>query len=89
MYSQLIYLHFGGRYTSFTQLEAEIHVLEYKCASNTSLFSLLFLHSRLPVTGYINPCSAEYVRLFFATAEDRRTLFITLFLNYIAQLLIY
>ena len=35
MYSQLIYLHFGGSYTSFTQLEAEIHALEYKCASNT------------------------------------------------------
>ena len=43
MYSQLIYLHFGGSYTSFTQLEAEIHALEYKCASNTSPFSLLFL----------------------------------------------
>ena len=28
MYSQLIYLHFGGSYTSFTQLEAEIHALE-------------------------------------------------------------
>ena len=26
MYSQLIYLHFGGSYTSFTQLEAEIYV---------------------------------------------------------------
>ena len=32
MYSQLIYLHFGGSYTSFTQLEAEIYALEYKCA---------------------------------------------------------
>ena len=43
MYSQLIYLHFGGSYTSFTQLEAEIHALKYKCASNTGPFSLLFL----------------------------------------------
>ena len=43
MYSQLIYLHFGASYTSFTQLEAEIHALEYKCASNTGPFSLLFL----------------------------------------------
>ena len=45
MYSQLIYPHFGGSYTytSFTQLEAEIHALEYKCASNTGPFSLLFL----------------------------------------------
>ena len=43
MYSQQIYLHFGGSYTSFTQLEAEIHALEYKCASNTGPFSLLFL----------------------------------------------
>ena len=42
MYSQLIYLHFGGSYTSFPQLEAEIHALEYKCASNTGPFSLLF-----------------------------------------------
>ena len=42
MYSQLIYLHFGGNYTSFTQLEAEIHALEYKCSSNTVPFSLLF-----------------------------------------------
>ena len=33
MYSQLIYLHFGGSYTPFTQLEAEIYALEYKCAS--------------------------------------------------------
>ena len=31
MYSQLIYLRFGGSYTSFNQLEAEIHALEYKC----------------------------------------------------------
>ena len=46
MNSQLIYLHFGifgGSYTSFTQLEVEIHALEYKCVSNTGLFSLLFL----------------------------------------------
>ena len=43
MYSQPIYLHVGGSYTSFTQLEAEIHALEYKCASNTGPFSLLFL----------------------------------------------
>ena len=43
MYSQLIYLRFGGSYTSFNQLEAEIHALEYKCASNTGPFSLLFL----------------------------------------------
>ena len=42
MYSQLIYLHFGGSYTLFTQLEADIHALEYKCASNTGPFSLLF-----------------------------------------------
>ena len=32
MYSQLIYLQFSGSYTSFTQLEAKIHALEYKCA---------------------------------------------------------
>ena len=32
MYSQLIYLHFGGS-----------HMLEYKCASNTGPFSLLTL----------------------------------------------
>ena len=43
MYSQLIYLYFGGSYISFTQLEAEIHALEYKCATNTGPFSLLFL----------------------------------------------
>ena len=43
MYSQLFYLHVGGSYTSFTQLEAEIYALEYKCASNTGPFSLLFL----------------------------------------------
>ena len=42
MYSQQIYLHFGDN-TSFAQLEAEIHALEYKCASNTVPFSLLFL----------------------------------------------
>ena len=42
MYSQLIYLHFGGSYTSFTQLEAEIHALEYKCASNTQYWSVFF-----------------------------------------------
>ena len=49
MYSQLIYLHFGGSYTSFTQLEAEIHALEYKCASNAGPFSLLFL---IPIMTY-------------------------------------
>ena len=43
MYSQLLYQHFGGSYTSFTQLEAEIHALKYKYASNTGPFSLLFL----------------------------------------------
>ena len=46
MYSELIYLHFGGSYTSFTQLEAEIHALEYKCASNTGSFSLLFFNTK-------------------------------------------
>ena len=55
MYSQLIYLHFGGSYTSFTQLEAEIYALEYKCASNTGPFSLLFL---IPKMTY-------YFRMFF------------------------
>ena len=55
MYSQLIYLHFGGSYTSFTQLEAEIHALEYKCASNAGPFSLLFL---IPKMTY-------YFRMFF------------------------
>ena len=55
MYSQLIYLHFGGSYTSFTQLEAEIYDLEYKCASNTGPFSLLFL---IPKMTY-------YFRMFF------------------------
>ena len=55
MYSQLIYLHFGGRYTSFTQPEAEIHALEYKCAPNTGPFSLLFL---IPKMTY-------YFRMFF------------------------
>ena len=55
MYSQLIYLHFGGSYTSSTQLEAEIHALEYKCASNTGPFSLLFL---IPKMTY-------YFRMFF------------------------
>ena len=29
MSSQLIYLHFSSSYTSFTQLEVEIHDLEY------------------------------------------------------------
>ena len=59
MYSHVIYLHFGGSYTSFTQLEAEIHALEYKCASNTHYntgpFSLLFL---IPKMTY-------YFRMFF------------------------
>ena len=55
MYSQLIYLHFGGSYTSFTQLEAEIYALEYKCASITGPFSLLFL---IPKITY-------YFRMFF------------------------
>ena len=55
MYSQLIYLHFGGSYTSFTQLEVEIYTLEYKCASNTGPFSLLFL---IPKMTY-------YFRMFF------------------------
>ena len=55
MYSQLIYLHFGGSYTSFTQLKAEIHALEYKSASNTGPFSLLFL---IPKMTY-------YFRMFF------------------------
>ena len=45
MYSQLIYLHFGGSYTLFTQLEAEIHALEYKlqmCIKYWSVFFTLF-----------------------------------------------
>ena len=53
MYCQLIYLHFGGSYTSFTQLEAEIHALEYKCASNTGPFLLLFLIPKM--TYYFPP----------------------------------
>ena len=61
MYSQLIYLHFGGSYTLFTQLEAEIHALEYKCASNTGPFSLLFL---IPKMTY-------YFRMFFYTYTYR------------------
>ena len=52
MNSQLIYLHFGGSYTSFTQLEAEIlrYILRYSdtcfgikvCIKYWSVFFTLF-----------------------------------------------
>ena len=60
MYSQLIYLHFGASYTSFTQLEAEIHALEYKCGSNTGPFSLLFLRGSTAIRH-----STNYKYFFF------------------------